>query len=87
MLFRSLFELVLSYEAANWDAITRLATELGIPDNLLTNIYFSCMENVEVLWDQLTNVYANQLPPEEEEEEQKYGKEKRFGTADVSDLF
>ena len=66
-----LFELVLSYEAANWDAITRLATELGIPDNLLTNIYFSCMENVEVLWDQLTNVYANQLPPEEEEEEQK----------------
>ena len=60
-----LYDLILSYEAANWERITSLATELGIPDNLITSIYFICMENVNVLWEQLTNPYAQQLPPEE----------------------
>ena len=52
-----LFELVLSYEAADWGKITALAGELGIPDNLLTSIYFICVDNVNVLWKQLTNAY------------------------------
>ena len=52
-----LYELVLSYEAADWKRITALAAELGIPDNLLTSIYFICTENVSVLWEQLTNAY------------------------------
>ena len=52
-----LYELVLSYEAADWKRITALAAELGIPDNLLTSIYFICTENVGVLWEQLTNAY------------------------------
>ena len=52
-----LYELVLSYEAADWSKITGLAAELGVPDNLLTSIYFTCMENVNVLWEQLTHAY------------------------------
>ncbi len=53
----ALYQLVLSYEAADWSAITSLATELGIEDTRLTNIYFSCMENVNSLWEQLTHTY------------------------------
>ena len=53
-----LYELLLSYEAANWNAITSLAEELGIPNQILTNVYFNCMENVNTLWEQLSNVSA-----------------------------
>lgn len=53
-----LYDLVLSYEAADWEKITQLAGELGIPDRLLTSVYFICMENVNVLWQQLTNPYG-----------------------------
>lgn len=55
-----LYELVLSYEAGNWNEITRLAEELGIPNQILTSVYFICMENVNVLWEQLTNAYGEQ---------------------------
>ncbi|MCI8761849.1 MAG: HDOD domain-containing protein, partial [Oscillospiraceae bacterium] len=65
-----LYELVLSYEAANWNAITSLAEELGIPNQLLTNVYFNCMENVNMLWEQLSNTADGQAaeasPPEAE---------------------
>lgn len=61
-----LYQLVLSYEAADWNAITELAEELGIPNQVLTNIYFICMENVNLLWEQLTNPYPHQEEPEEE---------------------
>jgi len=57
-----LYELVLSYESADWEKITSLAAELGIPDNLMTSVYFICMENVNTLWQQLTNPYSEQLP-------------------------
>jgi len=57
-----LYDLVLSYESANWEQITRLAEELGIPDNMMTSIYFICMENVNSLWEQLTNPSPQQLP-------------------------
>ena len=55
-----LYDLVLSYEAADWDRISTLAGELGIPDNVITSIYFICMENVNTLWEQLTNPYLGQ---------------------------
>ena len=60
-----LYDLALSYEAADWQKITSLAAELGIPDNMITSIYFICMENVNTLWDQLTNPYSQQLPEED----------------------
>jgi EAL and modified HD-GYP domain-containing signal transduction protein len=50
-----LYDLVLSYETADWDKIAKLAEELGIPNNMLTTVYFICMENVNTLWEQLTN--------------------------------
>ena len=52
-----LYDLVLSYETADWEKITALAEELGIPDNIMTSVYFICMENVNTLWEQLTNPY------------------------------
>jgi len=55
-----LYELVLSYEAANWNAITSMAEELGIPNQLLTNVYFIFVENVDMLWEQLSNPAADQ---------------------------
>ncbi|MCI8423633.1 MAG: HDOD domain-containing protein [Lawsonibacter sp.] len=61
-----LYDLVLSYEAADWDKITSLSGQLGIPSNMMTSIYFICMENVNTLWEQLTNPYAGQLPDEAE---------------------
>lgn len=66
-----LYELILSYEMADWDKISSLAEELGIPTNLLTSVYFICMENVNILWDQLTNPYDVQpaLPNVEAEAE------------------
>ena len=63
-----LYDLVLSYESANWDSITSLAEELGIPNQILTNVYFICVENVNMLWEQLTNAYPNQEPPVDSEE-------------------
>ena len=61
-----LYNLVLSYETANWNAITTYAEELGIPNQVLTNIYFTCMEDVNFLWDQLNNTSPNQVEEEEE---------------------
>ena len=62
-----LYDLVLSYESADWEKITALAEELGIPDNMMTSVYFICMENVNTLWEQLTNPYPQQQAPEEAE--------------------
>ncbi len=62
-----LYELVLSYESADWEKITSLAEALGIPDNMMTSVYFICMENVDTLWEQLTNPYPRQENEEEEE--------------------
>lgn len=69
-----LYELVLSYERADWASIASLAEDLGIENNLLTNIYFICMENVNAIWAQLTNPYPNQeggeiAPPPPQKEE------------------
>ena len=65
-----LYDLLLSYESADWGRITTLAEELGIPDNMITSIYFICRENVNTLWEQLTNPYQrveNQSPGQDEE--------------------
>jgi EAL and modified HD-GYP domain-containing signal transduction protein len=63
-----LYDLVLGYEAADWGKITNLAEQLGIPNNVLTSVYFICMENVNVLWEQLTNASPHQDEEEASEE-------------------
>ena len=49
----------------------KLAEELGIPNQILTSAYFICMENVNVLWEQLTNAYGEQEAPAENAESGK----------------
>lgn len=61
-----LFELVLSYERADWSAISVQAESLGIPASILTNVYFNCVESVNAIWKQLTN--PNPLQKEEQAE-------------------
>lgn len=52
----ALYQLVLSYERADWQAIGRLAEELSIQVDLLTNTYFQCLEEVNTIWEQLMSV-------------------------------
>lgn len=70
-----LYQLVLSYETANWNAITAFAEELGIPNQVITNIYFTCMEDVNFLWDQLNHTSPNQEPDEPDTAEQERGED------------
>lgn len=52
-----LLELVLYYEKADWQNITRLALGLDIPKNSIAQIYFDCVEEVNQIWDSLTSGY------------------------------
>ena len=54
-----LYRLVLSYESADWSSISACAKELEIPDQVITSTYFNCVENVNGLWAQLTEVSPN----------------------------
>ena len=47
-------------------AIDALAEELGIPANLLTSLYFSCMEEVNHIWNELTQQAPDQRESQEE---------------------
>ncbi len=63
----SLFALVVAYERADWDEINRRAEELSIPTNLLTSLYFNCMDMVDETWKQLTSPEPRQEEVTEEE--------------------
>ena len=54
-----LYDLAVSYERADWSQIDRLAGELGIQTNLLTSLYFNCMEDVNRIWNEITQASAN----------------------------
>lgn len=60
-----LYSLVLSYENADWSAISTLAKELGIPDQVLTSTYFNCVENVNNMWEQLVGVSGMDIEKDE----------------------
>lgn len=60
----ALYGLVIGYERADWDEINRRAEELGVPTNLLTSLYFNCMDVVDETWKQLTSP-----EPQQEKEE------------------
>ena len=59
-----LFDLVLCYERADWKNINVYAEKLGIATNLLTSTYFSCTEEVNMIWKQLTEM-ESYAPAEE----------------------
>lgn len=45
-----LYELILCYEAADWHGVTKYAAILGIPENIVSQKYFECMEQVNSIW-------------------------------------
>lgn len=53
-----LYDLILAYERADWKAMSTCAAELGIPQSMIAQKYFECVENVNNIWDGLTNVNA-----------------------------
>ncbi|MGE4275652.1 MAG: EAL and HDOD domain-containing protein [Lawsonibacter sp.] len=59
----ALYDLVLSYERADWNRINGLAEALHIPTNLLTSLYFNCMDTVNNTWKQLSSTESNQADP------------------------
>ena len=61
----ALYKLVLSYERADWSAIGRLAEELHIPIDRLTNTYFQCLDEVNNIWQQLMSMQEFDEEPKE----------------------
>ncbi len=49
----ALYKLVLSYERADWNQVSSLADTLGIPTNLLTSLYFNCMDGANTIWEEM----------------------------------
>ena len=58
-----LLDLVLNYEKADWQNISKLATELEIPKNAIAQVYFDSVEEVNTIWSGLIN---NHLVGDEE---------------------
>lgn len=52
-----LFQLVCGYEQADWHLISYLAGELGIPQGVLSQKYLVCMEKVNEIWKQITQMF------------------------------
>ncbi len=52
----SLYKLILAYEKADWKAMSACAAELGIPQSIIAQKYFECVESVNNIWSSLTQV-------------------------------
>ncbi len=61
----SLYKLIISYEKADWKAMAACAEELGIPQSMIAQKYFECVESVNNIWSGLTQV--NNAVEEEEQ--------------------
>lgn len=59
-----LFELVLSYERADWKATKTLANEMELQTNILAQAYIDCVEEVNSIWESLTD-NSEEMPKEE----------------------
>ncbi len=51
-----LYELILSYEKAQWSEIKVIAEELGLQTNEMAQIYMECVEEVNDIWDNVVGV-------------------------------
>ncbi len=47
----TLYKLVLSYEKADWNMLKKYADELQIPRNVIAQVYFDCVEEVNNTWN------------------------------------
>lgn len=48
-----LYHLIGSYEKASWEEVSMRAHALGVPENVITQKYFECVEYVNQIWDEL----------------------------------
>ena len=48
-----LYNLVLSYEQADWKSCNRLSEELNIDSSVLSQKYFECVESINKVWEEL----------------------------------
>ena len=55
----ALYALMLSYEGADWDKVNKLSEMLGIAPNLLTTLYFECMEQADQVWTNINEMSQN----------------------------
>ncbi|MEG2537774.1 MAG: HDOD domain-containing protein [Hydrogenoanaerobacterium sp.] len=51
-----LYRLVGAYEKASWDEVSTKARELNIPENIISQKYFECVEYVNQIWSELMSV-------------------------------
>jgi len=49
-----LYELILSYEGAEWKKVKQLSEKLNIPSGQLAQTYMDCVEAVNEIWNGLT---------------------------------
>lgn len=61
-----LFELVLAYERADWKGTKTLAGELGLETNILAQAYIDCVEEVNSIWESLTDEEGKEEEAEKE---------------------
>lgn len=52
----SLYKLILAYEKADWKTMSACAEELGIPQSMIAQKYFECVESVNNIWSGLTKM-------------------------------
>lgn len=68
-----LFRVVISYERGDFGKVETLAKELGIPTNIITSLYFNCMEEVNHVWNEITQMQegaADDIKYQEKKEEE-----------------
>jgi len=51
----TLLKLVLSYEKADWKKIKQYASELDMRTDSLAQVYFDCLEQVNIVWESIIN--------------------------------
>ena len=62
-----LISLVKSYEKADWKQMLADAEKLNIPQNIITQKYFECVESVNATWSSLMKNNDNAVDEDEEE--------------------
>ncbi len=51
----TLYRLIIAYENADWRTMSESAIELSIPQSAIAQVYFECVENVNMIWTALTH--------------------------------
>lgn len=60
-----LYNLIISYEKADWDQCTKIAKEEGIKISELSQLYINCVEEVNSIWENLTTDFARPDEPKD----------------------